>query len=301
MSRSAELVPLGDGVFYVPGNPNSGVIVSDGSALLVDAGGDRDRGKALARAVRESGHELVGILLTHSHADHIGGCAAIVKETGAPVYVSAVESAFVEHTTLETCMLLSGAAPWTEMQGKFLMAQPAPVAGRFVDGPMSVGGVEFAVYSLPGHSPGSVGIAAGAVLFAGDAVFAPEVLGKFIVPYNTNMTALMASHARLKELAFDIVVPGHGVPGGTDLADKNLGIAEATIESVLAALVEGPAGSQEIVDRLCRAAGGNARIPNPGVYYLYHAGVLACLSHLFGKGAVRTMIDGGRLLWERVG
>src|SRR6478672_9147163 len=63
----------------------------DGSdrALLVDPGEEADK---LLGAIDALGVTLDGILLTHTHFDHIGAVAPVAKATGAPVYCPALET-----------------------------------------------------------------------------------------------------------------------------------------------------------------------------------------------------------------
>ncbi|MCR4427249.1 MAG: MBL fold metallo-hydrolase [Firmicutes bacterium] len=297
MASPVELIPLAGSVYVIPGNPNVGVITCGPRAVLIDTGGDRDRGRALLRALTAAGLELAAVALTHSHADHMGGCAYLVQETGVPVYAPDRETAFVEHPLYESSMLLSGAAPWKEMSGKFLLATPVPVSGRLSEGRASLGGLEVTVYSLPGHSMGSIGLGFGEVLFAGDAVFAPEVLQKFAIPYNVDMRQLLESHAKIRSLPHTVVVPGHGDPASPEIADANRDAAAGTIQRVLDAVAQGDASSDTIVARVCDAV--ETSIPNPAIYYLYHAGALACLSYLFEQGLVKTAISGNRVVWVR--
>ena len=62
----------------------------DGSdrALIIDPGDEADR---LLGAIDELGVTLDGILLTHTHFDHVGAVAPIAKATGAEVWVPEVE------------------------------------------------------------------------------------------------------------------------------------------------------------------------------------------------------------------
>src|SRR5919201_6348259 len=69
---------------------NSYLLRRDGSdrALIVDPGDEADR---LLRAIDELGVTLEGILLTHTHIDHVGAVAPVATATGAEVWVPAAE------------------------------------------------------------------------------------------------------------------------------------------------------------------------------------------------------------------
>ena len=65
---------------------NTYIFRRDGSdrALIVDPGDEAD---ALLRAVDQLGVTLEGILLTHTHFDHVGAVAPVARATGAEVWV----------------------------------------------------------------------------------------------------------------------------------------------------------------------------------------------------------------------
>ena len=62
----------------------------DGSsqALIVDPGEEAPR---LLNAIEQLGLDLKGILLTHTHFDHVGAVAPVAKATGAEVWVPEIE------------------------------------------------------------------------------------------------------------------------------------------------------------------------------------------------------------------
>ena len=61
-------------------------IASDGCRLLIDAGVPLKRIEASLHALGVSGEQIDGVLVTHSHGDHIGGVPAFVRKYGTQVY-----------------------------------------------------------------------------------------------------------------------------------------------------------------------------------------------------------------------
>ena len=57
-------------------------------ALMVDPGDDAPK---LLAAIEQLGLSLDGILLTHTHFDHVGAVAPVAKATGAEVWVPELE------------------------------------------------------------------------------------------------------------------------------------------------------------------------------------------------------------------
>ena len=69
---------------------NCFLIRRDGSdkALIIDPGEEAPK---LLGAIEQLGVTLEGILLTHTHFDHVGAVAPVAKATGAEVWVPAIE------------------------------------------------------------------------------------------------------------------------------------------------------------------------------------------------------------------
>ena len=69
---------------------NTYILRHDGSdrALIIDPGDEAD---TLLSAIDALGVKLDGILLTHTHFDHVGAVAPVARATGAEVWVPKLE------------------------------------------------------------------------------------------------------------------------------------------------------------------------------------------------------------------
>ena len=178
---------------------NSYIFRRDGSdrALIVDPGDEADK---LLDAIRELGVTLDGILLTHTHFDHIGAVAPVAKATGAEVWVPEVEKFVLDD--------INSFVPWPDL-GPFESydAEHTLKGGERLE----LAGFEVDVVFTPGHSPGHVtfSIPDEQAIFSGDVLFQGSV-GRVDLP-GGDWPTLADSIARLLEALPDEtrVLPGH--------------------------------------------------------------------------------------------
>jgi glyoxylase-like metal-dependent hydrolase (beta-lactamase superfamily II) len=170
-----------------------------GEALLVDCAGEPAQ---ILAVMQEHDLRLRTVVLTHGHMDHTESLGRLVQRTGAQVLVHARDAAMLHDP------MLSGAAlfgfPHENVSPEVLLEEGATV---------SLPGTEVALTVLhtPGHSPGSLCLSGGEVLFSGDALFAGSI-GRMDLP-GGDEEQMMASLARLMELPdATTVYPGHGPP-----------------------------------------------------------------------------------------
>lgn len=159
------------------------------NAAVIDPGDD---GAYLSDRLKKNGLTLQYILLTHGHFDHIGGVEELKSTCGSnpTIYLShkdlGLESVFHETIALDP----KSVTDWKE--------------GDTV----TMDSITFRVLSTPGHTPGSVCLIAGDVLFSGDTLFQGSC-GRTDFP-GGSWTEMSASLRRLYQLPGDYTVfSGH--------------------------------------------------------------------------------------------
>ena len=158
-------------------------------------------------------NDITHILLTHAHADHIGGAAFLARHCGAEVLASAVEKPFIEGRSLARAA--HGILPrvvlalnhWTQARH----VEPVRVDRTIADGDVLFG---LRVVDVPGHTPGQIALwheADAGLLCAGALFNVDGALGYDPVPGMTsNRAGAAASLARLAALGCKDVAPSHG-------------------------------------------------------------------------------------------
>lgn len=167
---------------------NTFLIVTDQRhGILIDAAAEPETYK---KALAEQGATLTHILLTHGHYDHVGAVAALRRETGCKVYLDPADALGNDLYPLKSSDVDEA---W-------------PVSGS-----LAIDELIFTVYHTPGHTPGSVVLALGNMLFCGDTLFAGSC-GRTDMPGGSGIrmqqSLSMLAESDLRDDAQ--VLPGHG-------------------------------------------------------------------------------------------
>jgi len=166
-------------------------------ALIVDPGDEADK---LLAAIDGLGVGLEGILLTHTHFDHVGAVAPVAKATGAEVWVPETEKFVLDD--IMSFVPWPGFGPFESYDAEHTLA-----GGDRLE----LAGFQIDVLSTPGHSPGHVtfSIPDETAIFSGDVLFQGSV-GRTDLPggdWNTLLESIRGLVEGLPEAT--TVYPGH--------------------------------------------------------------------------------------------
>jgi glyoxylase-like metal-dependent hydrolase (beta-lactamase superfamily II) len=209
------------------------LVESAGELTLVDTLFPDDAGEVLAavRALGRSPGDLKRIVLTHAHRSHLGGVAALKRETGAQVLSHEWEADVIAGERKAQSATLKPMRPFRTYPfqlGIFLNRPkhaPSPVDGTVDDGD-AVGPLQ--VLHAPGHSPGHLAfhLAEHGLLIAGDTIVTWPRLEAGWRAFTLNPVQQRASLARFASLEPRIVAVGHGDEVAEDAAAKMHAFAE---------------------------------------------------------------------------
>jgi hydroxyacylglutathione hydrolase len=178
-------------------------------ALIVDPGDEPDK---LLGAVDALGVTLEGILLTHTHFDHVGAVAPVAKTTGAEVWVPEGEKFVLDD--IMAFVPWPGFGPFESYDAEHTLS-----GGDRLD----LAGFEIDVLFTPGHSPGHVtfSIPSESAVFSGDVLFEGSV-GRTDLPGGDWGTLLESIRGLVEGLPEETTVyPGH--MGVTSLGAERAG------------------------------------------------------------------------------
>ena len=129
--------------------------------IVIDPGDNID---GILSIVKEHDIDVIEIVATHGHFDHIGRVTTLKEKTGAPFAIHQADMFMVEGL-VEIASFLS------------IDTDPSPEVDRFIDegDTITFGNETLNILHVPGHAPGNVAFTWPGHAIVGDTVFAGSI------------------------------------------------------------------------------------------------------------------------------
>ena len=167
-------------------------------ALVIDPGGDA---QVILGVLSELDLQVVAIIHTHAHFDHILAAGKIKNATGAPIYIHESDM-FLWHGLEEQCAMFGFGMPET----------PLPDPDHYLSDDHDLGCCGGVAIHTPGHTPGSTSFwfEESKTLIAGDTLFKGGI-GRTDFPGGNAEQIVSSIRERIYTLNDDaVVITGHG-------------------------------------------------------------------------------------------
>jgi len=182
---------------------NTWLLEKEGVALLVDPGFTTDSEyERFEKALASGGSQLLAIILTHAHVDHVLGLEAVLRHHSVPVYLNPSDSYLWDHFSQQAALF--------GFRRSAFSITPLPLVEG--DSPNALHPFEFQVLYTPGHSPDHIALyqEQEGFVISGDLLFESSV-GRTDL-YKGDAALLERSiREKLYRLPDSVrVLPGHG-------------------------------------------------------------------------------------------
>jgi glyoxylase-like metal-dependent hydrolase (beta-lactamase superfamily II) len=176
---------------------NCYLLYKSGQAKCLVIDPSAEPGKIMQR-MNDLGLHPAGIFLTHGHFDHCGGAEELQREFNIPLFLHRADLKVIH------------SANHALMAENFGLTIPSKIDFLIDSEEFKVEGFEeIKILFTPGHSPGSVCLMIGNLLFSGDTVFAGSI-GRTDLP-GGDFDLIGESLNRIKALPPELLIfPGHG-------------------------------------------------------------------------------------------
>jgi len=290
-----ELIQVSQNNYYIQSPAKIGLIkLSESEVCLIDSGSDKDAGRKVRQILDKNKWMLKAIYISHSNADHIGGCKYLQGQTGCKIYAPGIECAFTKYPVLEPSFLYGG-YPTKELRHKFLMAQESMAEELSADTlPEGLEAIE-----LPGHFFDMLGFrTADDVVYLADCLSSRETLEKYRIGFIYDVAAYLDTLKKVKTMQAKLFIPAHAEATDSiaELAQYNID----TVHEIAARIISFCEDGMQFEALLKKLFDHYELTMNFEQYVLVGSTVRSYLSWLKAEGRLSAEFIDNELIWKKI-
>ncbi|MBQ2960266.1 MAG: MBL fold metallo-hydrolase [Oscillospiraceae bacterium] len=290
-----ELIQVSENNYYIQSPAKIGLVkISESEVCLIDSGSDKDAGRKVRQILDKNNWKLRAIYVTHSNADHIGGCKYLQAQTGCKIFAPGIECAFTKFPVLEPSFLF-GAYPPKELRHKFLMAQESKA--EYLTAETLAEGME--IIPLPGHFFDMVGFrTADGIVYLADCLSSRETLEKYRIGFIYDIAAYLDTLEKVKAMQAKLFIPAHAeaCESIVELAQYNIDTVNEIADKILD-LCEKGLQFEALLKKLFDEYSLQMNFEQ---YVLVGSTVKSYLAWLKDSGKLSASFENNELIWRKV-
>ena len=297
-----DLINVEEGIYVFEAPTNIGVIKSDKTLVLIDTGYGEDKVRKLFKKLKDEINGLnINIINTHCHADHIDGNLFVKKRYNPKIMVPRKEISFIESPDIYMRSFFMNAFPPLLDKVKFMRSKPMKVDQGLEEGNFKIDDLEIEILSIPGHSPGQIGIGCKKTMFMADALFLSNIREKYPIIYYVDVDETINSLNKVMNLNYKYYVPSHGKTlNWSELAKESKSFIE-DIKKINEAIIDLLGTYQKLtLENLTAKIMEMYNVePTPEQYYLVKTSLNAHIYHLYKREELFIKVKGYKMLIEK--
>lgn len=289
-----ELIKVGEKTYYIKNFTNIGIYkIDDSNVYLIDTGNDKEAGKKILKIISEQGWNVVGIINTHSNADHIGGNKVIQDRTNCKIYAYNIEKSFTEYPILESSFLYGG-YPFKDLRNKFLCAKESNVINITNSLPE---GLEY--FPLKGHFFDMIGIkTSDDVYFIADSLFSKETISKYHLFFIYDVKEFLNTLDFLKNQTGKLFIPSHC--DATDNLSPLIDLNENKVHEIIKTIYQICKNNLTFEEILKTIFNKYSLTMTTDQYVLIGSTIRSYLSYLYDEGRISYEFKDNLMIWKQI-
>ncbi|MFX1481704.1 MAG: MBL fold metallo-hydrolase [Promethearchaeota archaeon] len=288
------------------------LIIDEGEILVIDPGTAGDPGDKLEKSIKNLGFnpktDIIGILCTHGHPDHVGGAGRFKKATNAPIMIHKGDADILikpgdflnKRLILDKAQRFSMKLDKGPLRVNYRGIEPDELLNHGQE--IQVGNTTLRVIHTGGHSAGHCAFydVQRKALFSGDEVNNfPNDPRKFYVDTSGSIVAKLTALEALSKLGAEHLFPAHDTPhiyGDARLQFESVRDGIVHLQDIILTYIE--ARGEADVEQLVFDIDQSRSVPIPhSLEALLTTTIHVTLRGLKEAGLIRDL---GKGVWARV-
>jgi glyoxylase-like metal-dependent hydrolase (beta-lactamase superfamily II) len=295
-----DLNKINGNTYYIDNPTNIGVYTFKNKyCVMIDTGINNTLAAKFDEVLSRNGIKPKYVINTHCHVDHAGANFYFKEHHPGIIFYSTCEGKIYLENDYLFPSSIYGTGPAKENIRPHGRSKAIDIDQVMEYGMNKINDEKFDIIPLDGHAIGQIGIATpDRVLFLGDSLFSPSIMGKYTFPLLYDVEAQLKTIDYIKDLDYKFYILSHGdkiydTHEIRELADKNRENIEMYLDDIKE-LLNQPLSKEDVLEQICQL---NDMALDFRSYHLCLSSVGAFMTYIFDKKMLEYEVENGKLYY----